>query len=146
MERIGFMKHGIAPDYMNSAEWIEYCRKLELEYKQSIEEGLDIEQYKDLFLSVSKMPNCKEKDDIADTIFSIVSNAEICNGYKYNEPSDSDGIKALRDGFEVKGEMPDADTLKKKIEGAWVGRICGCLLGKPVEGATPATTIQCNKD
>ncbi len=129
------MKHGIAPDYMNSAEWIEYCRKIELEYKQSIEEGLDIEQYKDLFLAVSKMPGSKEKDDIADALFNIISNAEIREGYEYNEPSELDEIKALRDGFEVKGEAPDTDTLKKKIEGAWTGRICGCLLGKPVEGA-----------
>ena len=129
------MKHSIAPDYMNSAEWIEYYQKLELEYKQSYEEGLDIEQYKDLFTAVSKMPNSKEKDDIADTLFSIISKAETREGYEYNEPSEIDAIKALRDGFTVKGEMPDTNTLKKKIEGAWIGRICGCLLGKPVEGA-----------
>ena len=129
------MKHSIAPDYMNSAEWIEYCQKLELEYKQSYEEGLDIERYKDLFTAVSKMPNSKEKDDIADTLFSIISKAETREGYEYDEPSDIEAIKALRDGFTVKGEMPDANVLKKKIEGAWIGRICGCLLGKPVEGA-----------
>lgn len=129
------MKHNIAPDYMNSAEWIEYCQKLELEYKQSIEEGLDIEQYKDLFISVSKMPNSKEKDDMTDCLFNIVANAEIRNAYQYDEPSDIDKIKALRDGFESNGETPDSDSLKKKIEGAWIGRICGCLLGKPVEGA-----------
>ncbi|MBQ8227821.1 MAG: ADP-ribosylglycohydrolase family protein [Clostridia bacterium] len=129
------MENIIAPDYVNSMEWREYCRKLELEYKQSFEEGLDIEQYKDLFISASKMPNCKEKDDIADALFSIVSKAKIRVGYQYNEPSDLEGIQALRDGFEIEGEAPQGDKLKKKIEGAWVGRICGCLLGKPVEGA-----------
>lgn len=123
----------IAPDYVNSMEWREYFRKLELEYQQSTEEGLDIEKYEDVFSAVAKMPDGKEKEDIADILFSIITNADIREGYKYNEPSDIDGIKALRDGFSVKGELPDKDTLKKKIEGAWYGRICGCLLGKPVE-------------
>lgn len=127
------MANSIAPDYVNSMEWREYCRKLELEYKQSYEEGLDIEQYKDLFTTVSKMPDGKSKEDIADILFSIVVDADTRDGYKYNEPSDLAEIQALRDGFEVKGEMPDSDTLKRKIEGAWLGRICGCLLGKPVE-------------
>ncbi len=127
------MLDSIAPDYVNSMEWREYCKKTELEYKQSFEEGLDIGQYKDLFFAVAKMPDGKEKDNIADILFSIVAKAKNREGYRYNEPSDLDAIRALRDGFEVKSKTPDAETLKKKIEGAWIGRICGCLLGKAVE-------------
>ncbi len=127
------MNFDIAPDYVSSMEWREYCKKTELEYKQSFEEGLDIEQYKDSFFAVAQMPDGKEKDDAADRLFSIVAKAKIRNGYKYNEPSDIDAIKSLRDGFTVKGEFPDTETLRKKIEGAWIGRICGCLLGKAVE-------------
>ena len=28
----------------------------------------------------------------------------------------------------------DKKQLESKIEGAWVGRVCGCMLGKSVEG------------
>lgn len=127
------MEYNIAPDYVSSMEWREYCKKTELEYKQCMDEGLDIEQYKDLFFAVAKMPDGKEKDDISDIIFSIVAKSKVREGHKYNEPSDIDSIKALRDGFNVSGDLPDTETLKKKIEGAWIGRICGCLLGKAVE-------------
>ncbi len=125
----------IAPDYVNAMEWRNYCKKLDIEYQQSFEEGLDIEQYKNLFDAVFRMPDGKEKDDMADIIFSIVSNSGIREGYKYNEPNELAEIKALRDGFAVNGESPENEALRKKIEGAWYGRICGCLLGKPVEGS-----------
>ncbi len=123
----------IAPDYVNNMEWRAYSNSVDAEYMQSIEEGLDIEQYKDLFESVQKMPFCKEREDIADSIFSIITNAKQREGYEYNEPSELDSIKALRDGFEISGKLPSKEEMKKKIEGAWYGRICGCLLGKPVE-------------
>ena len=31
-------------------------------------------------------------------------------------------------------KVANIDTLKDRIEGAWLGRCIGCLLGKPVEG------------
>ncbi len=140
------MINSIAPDYVSNMEWRNYFRKLELEYQQSVEEGLDIEEYKDLFYAVSKMPDGKEKEAMADILFSIITNAKIRDGYKYNEPSDLKEIQALRDGYEIKGEMPDTETLRKKIEGAWYGRICGCLLGKPVECSRTDELIPFLKD
>ncbi len=136
----------IAPDYVNNMEWRAYSNSIDLEYTQSFEEGLDIEEYKDLFAAVSKMPCCKEKEDIADSLFSIITNAPIKSNYNYDEPSTLPEIKALRDNFSVIGNIPDREILKKKIEGAWYGRICGCLLGKPIECSRTDELIPFLKD
>lgn len=116
-------------------EWEVYSKQLKIEYKQCIEEGLDMDAYKDVIMAVANMPNGNEKEAMADVIFHLVLNAKKKEDYPYVEPSDLEGIKVLRKpyGFE-KAEVPAGDALKNKIAGAWYGRICGCLLGKPVEG------------
>ena len=40
----------IKPDYENMGEWEFYCKDIEHEYKQCVDEGLDIEKYKDIFV------------------------------------------------------------------------------------------------
>ena len=124
----------IIPSYEKLHSWELYGEEMMTEYKQSIEEGLDVEQYKPLFEAVSKMPRGENKERIADIIFEIVSEAKTVEGYKYNEPSTIDEIKALRKPYEIaKRELSDKE-LENKMLGAWLGRICGCLLGKPIEG------------
>ena len=140
------MTNSIAPDYVDAMEWRAYCKKLKLEYQQATEEGLDLERYRNLFYAVAEMPDGKNKEDMSDVLFNIVINSKIRDGYKYNEPDDIDGIHALRDGFTIKGKLPDNETMKKKIEGAWYGRICGCLLGKPVECSRTDELIPFLKD
>ena len=54
--------------------------------------------------------------------------------YPFIEPSDPDGIRAEREAYTLPLSVPNDDTLLDRITGAWFGRICGCLLGKPVEG------------
>ena len=51
----------------------------------------------------------------------------------YPVANEIEKIKELRKKHEFSQKDLDAETLKKKIYGAWVGRACGCLLGKPVE-------------
>ena len=46
----------LKPDYENMHKWDFYAADITTEYVQSLEEGLDIEQYKDLFSAVSKLP------------------------------------------------------------------------------------------
>jgi ADP-ribosylglycohydrolase len=127
--------YGIVKDYESAHPWDAYWKQLDVEYDQSVEEGLDIEKYKEIFEAVHKMDNDKYKSDMADVIFSIVENAEMREGYKYNEPSDLEGIRALRKPYAYKAEMPATkEAARDKISGGWYGRICGCLLGKTVEG------------
>lgn len=124
----------IKPDYNNTEALIRYPQDLLTEYIQSTEEGLDVEKYKSLFEAVSALEPGEYKNRLSDVIFEMVVNADMQAGYKYNEPSTLKEIKALRVPHEFERKLPDEETLRKKILGAWTGRACGCLLGKPVEG------------
>ena len=123
---------GIKPQYQNLQEWEFYSSNLLIEYQQSIDEGLDVERYKDLFFSIATLPNSEYKKKFGDVLFELVSSAKQKEGYPYLEPSALEEIKCLR-----KPSSPlrpyDKNALEGKIHGAWMGRICGCLLGKPLE-------------
>lgn len=120
----------IKPNYSGLHLWGFYASYLTTEYQQSIEEGLDIEKYKDIFMAVSRLPQNEIKKRFGDILFDIVINTKTREGYKYIEPSDIDGIKALRKEHIINGEVKN---IEDKIHGAWLGRICGCMLGKTVE-------------
>ncbi len=121
-------------DYNQVDGFNRYPSDVMAEYVQSVEEGLDIEKYKGLFEAVAAMPNGEEKTRMSDVIYEMVINAEMKSDYKYNEPNKLAEIRKLRKEHSFKIKTPDAETLKKKIHGAWMGRACGCLLGKPLEG------------
>ncbi|MGH2353814.1 MAG: ADP-ribosylglycohydrolase family protein [Chloroflexota bacterium] len=55
--------------------------------------------------------------------------------FGYDEPSSLDAIRAARpDGPRRLPLRLSGDALRDRIEGAWLARAAGCLLGKPVEG------------
>ena len=121
-------------DYNNVDGYNRYPSDIMAEYIQSVEEGLDIEKYRGLFEAVSEMPGGEYKTRMSDIIYEMVINAKIRPDYKYNEPNKLTEIRKLRKIHEFETKMPDEEALRKKIYGAWMGRVCGCLLGKPVEG------------
>ena len=128
-------QYDITPDFEELSSWDTYCKQLAIEYRQSIEEGLDIEKYKDIFMAVHNLEHDRHKVDIANVLYDIIKHAETRADFKYNEPSALEEIRALRKPYEFKSVMPkDAEALKDKVSGACYGRICGCLLGKTVEG------------
>lgn len=127
----------IQPQYESIHNWELYSAELMTEYRQSIDEGKDISQYKDLFKAVADMPAGPQKETISNVLFDIVLNAKQVDDYKYIEPSNLEEIRSLRPEFEYnKNVKIETHELKHKIAGAWMGRICGCLLGKPIEGIT----------
>lgn len=123
----------IKPDYEKLDGCEFYPADIMVEYKQCVDEGLDIEKYKELFEFVSKLPKNEIAYDLGNTIFKIVTSAKQKEGYEFNEPSDLEGIRALRKPYPIKCEV-NKSTLRDKVHGAWLGRICGCMLGKTVEG------------
>ena len=128
----------LRPQYKSIHEWELYSKTLPIEYRQCIDEGLDAEAYKDLFFAAAKMPDGEEKEKVSDVIFNITQNAKIRSGYKYDEPNSLAEIRAKRDGFKpcFSKKPSKSHIIAQKILGGWYGRICGCLLGKPIEGIT----------
>lgn len=123
----------ITPKYANLHEWESYSSNLLTEYRQCMEEGLDIEKYHDLFVAVSNLPKDEIKKRFGDVIFDIVMHAPQRKDHRYTEPSELTQLKMLRKPYPIEGSVCP-DKLESKIHGAWMGRICGCMLGKTVEG------------
>ena len=123
----------VKPEYSKMADWEFYPSNILTEYEQSVDEGLDVEMYQDLFSAVSRLPKDETKKKLGDVLFEIVKNAGTVKNYPYTEPSTLPEIRALRKEFPIPLAV-DGDRLEEKVSGAWLGRICGCMLGKTVEG------------
>lgn len=127
-------KTDLSPDYNNADGLNRYPQDLLTEYVQSMEEGLDIERYKDLFASVAALPAGAIKTGMSDQLFQLIISSPMQPDYPYNEPSSLQEISALRKTHRFDAVQPDREQIRKKIHGAWLGRAVGCLLGKPIEG------------
>lgn len=124
----------LKPNHAKLPDWESYSANLETEYIQSTEEGLDLSPYKDLFAAAAKLPKSEFKAKLGDLLFEAVQNASYIEGYQYVEPSTLDEIKKLRKTHTYPQKELNNASLEQQIHGAWLGRICGCLLGKTVEG------------
>lgn len=141
----------VFPAFEDIPDWEFYASSIMDEYRQSVDEGLDVEEYKALFEAVARLPKNSIKKDLGDIIHKIVTGTSYKKDYKYNEPSQLSEIKKLRKDLNELVEIScveiscdnnenhkdiktDLSVLKDKIYGAWYGRVSGCMLGKTVEG------------
>lgn len=108
-----------------------YFTSSDIEYRQSYDEGKDIEQFKDLFMAVKKMPANEYKEKMTDVLFDLVNSLPVRGDFNFIEPNDLLTIKLQREKNIAALDKPS--NVPDKIKGGWFGRICGCLLGKPVE-------------
>lgn len=122
----------LKPQYNNLNDWEFYASNLMTEYEQSVDEGLDIEAYKDLFSVVSRLPDSEAKSGFAGILFNVVSKAKLKEQYPFIEPSELCEIRKLRKPYAFYEKSQSFS--ENKISGAWMGRVCGCMLGKTFEG------------
>lgn len=108
----------------------------EYEKRQCIDEGRD-------FSSIAQDYDTLAKQDMLDpgvqskmqTLLDRTIQLPLRPDYPYIEPSDLDGIRQQRGPSpKLPAVKLTQEQLKNKLHGAWLGRCCGCLLGKPVEG------------
>jgi len=123
----------LQPDYEAQHSWESYAKELMVEYQQCEEEGREIAAYRPLFEAVAAMPHDEHQARMADVLFDVQRTLPQRNGYPYHEPSDLENIRALRPEWNGRKEQLPKN-LEDRLLGAWLGRTCGCLLGKPIEG------------
>lgn len=123
----------ITPDYSTVDGWELYDDDLLCEYKQCLDEGLDISEYESLFKEVASLPKSEIRKELGETLFKLVGTLKTVSDFKYNEPSLLEEIKKLQTPAPALPKLRK-DLFEEKLQGAYLGRICGCLLGKTVEG------------
>ena len=126
----------ILPDFEKMDFTDSYMKSLIYEYIQNIREGRDAQQYNKVLLAIRKMPSGIYKEKMADVLFEALQNCRMRDDFRFIEPSDLENIRKLRKPYDFESVKPTDDVLRDKIKGAWLGRICGCLLGKPIETIT----------
>ncbi len=130
----GNAPHRITPHPEKLHQWEHYAEELPIEIRQCVEEGLDVEAVTPLMEAVHRMPESEYRERMADIIAEMVLNLPMRDDYPFHEPNDIESIRVRRDPSLWQECPVDASTLRDRLAGAWYGRICGCLLGKPVEG------------
>jgi len=115
--------------------WELYSASIGTEIRQCRDEGRDVEPYAKLAEVICEMKPGTVREELANIFYKAVMDAPLRADYPYREPSDLAEIRSARPAGRKTWNAPENDELlRKKIAGAWLGRICGCLLGKPVEG------------
>lgn len=129
------MSTGCLPDYAALHKWELYSANLSVEYQQLADEGRTVGQYKSLVEEIMALPLGKAREDMAASLAGLMQAGPVRGDYPYDEPSDLEGIRSRRRPSGLAFRPPeDLGALREKVEGAWLGRVAGCLLGKPLEG------------
>ncbi len=113
------------------AGWEEPKNLLPIEVKQLKEEGRDAAWVDKVYGSLDLKQ--AGDDELAD-LWTRLQAAPMRPDFPFAEPSDLESIRAERDGRARKWPLTlSNDALFDRMHGAWLGRCCGCALGKPVE-------------
>ncbi len=118
--------------------WLYLSREdILTERRQCEEEGRDLSLLENQFENVLSL----DLDDLSNQAFAErlldqTIELPIRAGYTYHEPSDLDSIRQARPAHRPTLPRLTQNEAERydRIYGAWLGRVCGCLLGKPVEG------------
>ena len=97
------------------------------EINQRREEGCDVTGFREKWEATDKISELME-------IYNDLMDLRVKPGFPYVEPSHLAGIKISRPGQTKRWPVKLDDKLFDRVHGAWLGRIAGCMLGKPVEG------------
>ena len=121
--------------------WMKYAPDLLTEWRQMMEEGKDVAHYKEICEQIVKLSEMEDCEAAALEIAKQMADAPMREDYAYVEPSDLERIRLCAAGNTSVSwrHLLNEEQLREKISGAWIGRISGCLLGKPMECVrTPA--------
>lgn len=121
---------------LQKQNWMKYARAMMTEWKQCMEEGKNVEEFREICEAVVNLSLREDCERIAKEIGTVMNQRETRENYPYLEPSRYEEIQASLNRTETPREGTELSEQEKRdrIRGAWIGRISGCLLGKPMEG------------
>lgn len=120
---------------LEKQKWMYFPEDMDVEWQHSLDEGKDIAALRAECLVAAKQPRSAQAEAQAEALLRRIAAAPQAEGYAYIEPSDLENIRASRPPAKPLPSVAlDKSTLEDRIKGAWLGRVAGCLLGKPVEG------------
>jgi ADP-ribosylglycohydrolase len=109
------------------AGWADAAILIQDEVKQLAEEGRDPEWIKAVMGKRGKPFDAE--------LWEELQAAPAGKDFSFREPSDLEEIRGERSSGQRHFELNYSDeVLMDRMQGAWLGRCCGCALGKPVEG------------
>ncbi len=107
------------------------------ELNQREEEGCETSACRERFRELEKLRGAEQRCQ-AEELYNTLDALEVRADFAYKEPSTFPEILALRPNSASQHTqprpIPPSDVLLDHLEGAWLGRTAGCILGKPVEG------------
>ena len=113
--------------------WIRLAPDMQIAWQQAADEGKDVTVYRADCERIAREAETENREAEAAAMDKALMAAAVRADYLYSEPSEYAEILALLSPAQ-KEPVPGAGILREKIRGAWIGRIAGCLLGKPLEG------------
>jgi len=133
--------------WINRTTWMDGC-DIDTEARQAREEGRCVCDLEPAFERLNAVPKpfeswytpvgagrdpkwLQEVQELIDRVQTLPLRPD----YPYVEPSDLEGIRAERPAGTSLPRWPgDVALWAEKLHGGLLGRICGCMFGKPVEG------------
>ncbi len=118
---------------LNQHMWYCYYGAARTELAQCRDEGKDVSAYEERVAQLGIDAPLSEED--YERVMTLVDELEALPEPKdptFVEPSDLDKIHQEQ-APRLAPKSYDKQALLDRIHGAWIGRITGCLLGKPVE-------------
>jgi len=112
----------------------ELYTRTRMEIKQRREEGCDVGELAVRHGEAERLEPDRKRQ-VCRSILAALD--KLPPDPKYTEPSELDAIRHERPaGPRRMGKSVTTEELHRRTYGGWLGRCAGCLLGKPVEGAT----------
>lgn len=116
--------------------FLQYGYGAQFELEQSLCEGKKVEKYRETAKYIDAIPL---DDDVRSKLmyafWDKLATISPSQEFLKNEPSDYDSIISLCENkFSLDKHNLTVDTLFDKVYGGWMGRVIGCMFGKPVEG------------
>ena len=90
------LRRNFIPHYQKMKLWEVFSSDLMVEYRQSMDEGRDVENLFDLFQAVAALPAGHHREQLSDTLFSMVQSKPMRSDYAYVEPNELEAIRSER--------------------------------------------------